>query len=332
MRCGNCSNGCAWVGELGSLDKHQDTCDHALLPCPNECIDGTTLVRVLRKDLATHLKKKCPNRNHQCPYCGEEGRHCDITTSHLKSCTKLEVPCPNKGCSAKLPRCDIPEHCKTCPLELVACKYSIIGCKDKLLRNELKDHEDNDQLHLHIAMETILKVQAHLTKVECAANDQFTLKMANFSQYKESGEEFYSLPFYTHHGGYKMCIEVDANGYDDGEDTHIAVFAYVMRGENDDNLTWPFTGVVTVELLNQLADKEHHQQVITYPEDKDDEANRRVVDAERAPSGRGRPKLISHTDLSCKSITRQFLKDDCLYFRVSVKPSPKTKPWLTCTT
>ena len=312
---------------MGSLDKHQDTCSHTLLACPNECRDGTTLVQVLRKNLATHLEVKCPNRSHKCPHCGVEGKHCDITTSHLESCTKLEVPCPNEGCNDRLPRCDIPEHRKTCPLELVACKYSTIGCEDKLLRNELKDHEDNDQLHLHIAMETILKVQTHLTK---AANDQFTFKMANFSQYKEPGKIFLSPPFYTHHGGYNMYIRVDANGWGDGADTHVSVFAFLMKGENDDNLIWPFTGVVTVELLNQLADKAHHQNTITYPEDKDDTTNRRVVDGERGPDGFGRPAFISHADLG-PATARQFLRDDCLYFRVSVKASPKTKPWLTCT-
>ena len=330
MKCANL--GCAWVGELGSLDKHQDTCNRALLRCPNECKDGTTLVQVLRKDLVTHLKKRCPNRSHKCPHCKRTGKHCDITTSHLDTCTKLEVPCPNKGCRVKLPRCDIPDHRQNCPLEEVACKYSIIGCKRKTLHKELKDHESNNQLHLDIAMETILKVQTHLTKVESAANDQFTFKMANFSQYKEPDEVFYSVPFYTHHGGYKMCIRVDANGEGDGADTHISVFAYLMRGLNDDNLTWPITGAVTYELLNQLADKEHHQETITYPEDEDGEYTRRVVDAERAPDGWGRAQFISHVDLSCKSITCQFLKDDCLYFRISVKAAPNPKSWLTCTT
>ena len=344
VKCANL--GCAWVGELRFLEEHHATCDHALLPCPNECIDGTTPVRVLRKDLATHLKEKCPNRSNQCPHCGEEGKLCDITTSHLESCTKIEVPCPNKGCSAKLPRCDIPEHRKTfCPFEEVACKYSTIGCKEKSLRKELKDHENNDQLHLHIAMEAILKhdsSQTRLNKVETIQQDQlarictltgghFTFKVDKFSQCKASGEAFYSPPFYTHHGGYKMCIKVYANGVGNGEGTHVSEYATLMRGENDDNLTWPFTGDVTVELLNQLEDKEHHQDTIPYRDDKDNEYNSRVVDRERAPSGWGRSTFISHADLG-PATTRQFLKDDCLYFRVSVKATPNPKPWLTCTT
>ena len=180
MRCCNLCNGCAWVGELGSLDQHHFTCDHARLPCPYQCSRvGSSIVWVLRKDLETHLKEKCPYRNHQCPHCGEEERYHDITTSHLEICDKLVVPCPNEGCSETLPRCDIPEHRQTCPMEVIACKYSAIGCEKKQLRKDLEDHEkSNDQLHLDIAMTTIRrKVQIRLT-----------FKMAKFSQYMESEE------------------------------------------------------------------------------------------------------------------------------------------------
>ena len=319
------------MGELGFLDKHHDTCDHTLLRCPNQCRDETTPVRVLRKNLATHLKEKCPNRNHQCPHCGEEGKYCDITTSHLETCTKLVVRCTNKGCRQKLPRCDIPNHRKTCSFEAVACKYFTIGCEQKPLRKELNGHENNDQLHLHIAMEAILQVQDRLSTLDGGGTtNTITFKMARFREYKALGEEFFSPPLYTHKGGYKMCIRVDANGDQSGKGTHVSVWAYLMRGENDDNLTWPFTGVVTVELLNQLADKQHHQQVITYPEGKDDDGNSRVVDRERS-NGWGRPQFIPHTDLG-PATNRQFLKDDCLYFRVTVEAAPKIKPWLTRTT
>ena len=362
VKCGNLGNGCAWVGELESLDYHHDTCDHTLFACPNECKDGTTLVQVLRKDLATHLKEKCPNRSHKCPHCKRTGKHCDITTSHLKTCAKFEVPCPNKGCGDRLPRCDIPNHYETCSFEAVTCKYSKIGCEQKPLRKELNGHENNDQLHLHIAMEAILQVQDRLSTLEGGGNTT-TFKMAEFSQQKKSGKEFISPPFYTHKGGYKMCIRVDANGVDDGQVTHVSVWPFLMRGENDDNLIWPFTGDVTVQLLNQLEDKEHHQFLITFPEDKDDECNRRVVDRDRAPVGWGcyvfnlilalsnlcasnsvvdgkmaastldSPNCIPHMVLGHDPDTNcQLLKDDCLYFRVTARAYPKTKPWLTCTT
>ena len=44
----------------------------------------------------------------------------------------------------------------------------------------------------------------------------------------------------------------------DGEGTQVTVAACLMKGDNDDSLTWPFTGIVTIELLNQLENKNYH--------------------------------------------------------------------------
>jgi hypothetical protein len=73
--------------------------------------------------------------------------------------------------------------------------------------------------------------------------------------------------FYTSSKGYKMCIRVDANGDGDAEDTHVSVFTFLMKGENNDHLPWPFTGKVTVELLNQLEDKNHLSKSLTFTSD-----------------------------------------------------------------
>ncbi len=97
-----------------------------------------------------------------------------------------------------------------------------------------------------------------------------------------------------------------------------------MKGDNDDSLSWPFTGTVTIELLNQLEDKNHHKKTTTFPADR--EASQRVVDGERG-TGRGH-KHIFHRDLHYNADNNtQYLKDDTLVFRVSVQV-PDYKPWL----
>ena len=90
--------------------------------------------------------------------------------------------------------------------------------------------------------------------------------LTNYDQYKMANDTVYSPAFYTSPKGYKMCIGVDANGNEDGKDTHVSVFAFLMKGENDDYLSWPFTGTVTVELLNhgQLEDKNHFSETIKF--------------------------------------------------------------------
>ena len=100
-----------------------------------------------------------------------------------------------------------------------------------------------------------------------------------------------------------MCIRVDANGCGDGEDTHVSVYAYLMKGRNDDNLSWPFEEEVTITLLNQLADGNHHTRSVSFP---DNEASRKVVSSEMAITGYGFSKFITHSRLDI-----HYLKDDC---------------------
>ena len=41
-----------------------------------------------------------------------------------------------------------------------------------------------------------------------------------------------------------MRVTVPSNGLRRYEGTHISVYAYLLRGVNDDHLSWPFTGKV----------------------------------------------------------------------------------------
>jgi hypothetical protein len=71
--CDNSSNGCEWIGELCSLDKHLASCGFTLLPCPNKCLTSNKLVQLLRKDMERHTKEECPKRQYECPHCREAG-------------------------------------------------------------------------------------------------------------------------------------------------------------------------------------------------------------------------------------------------------------------
>jgi TNF receptor-associated factor 4 len=125
-----------------------------------------------------------------------------------------------------------------------------------------------------------------------------------------------------------MCIHVEANGCGDGENTHnISMFAYIMKGENDEYLPWPFTGKVTIELLNQLEDRNHHSRSIKF--NSDGKASQRVVNEEKRGPGWGIAKYISHSDLGYNSAKNcQYLKDDSLHFKISVDAQSSSTPWL----
>ncbi len=217
-------------------------------------------------------------------------------------------------------------HRSRCEYEPVPCKYAKVGCEERPLRKDVKKHEEDVQLHFQVTSNKVLELaemNSHVLKSTCTVPR--TIRLTNYLKHKSDKDEFYSPPFYTSYNGYKMCLRVDANGNGDGKDTHVSAFAYLMKGDNDDSLSWPFTGTVTFELLNQLENDNHHKNTTSFPADA--VASQKVVDDDRG-RGYGYSKYISHTDLDYNADKNtQYLKDNTLVFRVSVQV-PDYKPWL----
>ena len=280
---------------------------------------------------------ECPRRQHECEYCGEVGEYEERTSSHLDICPQFKISCPNK-CGEMIPRCQNKQHRSTCLYEMVSCKYKTIGCKTIQRRRDMQKHEEDNQLHLDMAMNTVLELSTAMTELKSkqisTSNVQkpsgFVFKVTRFQERKQT--RLYSDPFYTHSGGYKMCAIIDPNGYDKYEGTHVSVFACLMKGVNDDSLTWPFSGSIKFELLNQLEDKNHQTYNIGPFPAGDDEVSGRVVNGERG-AGWGKRDFIPHTELGYNQAKNcQYLKDDTLVFRISCEiPNSNLKPWLDCT-
>ena len=144
------------------------------------------------------------------------------------------------------------------------------------------------------------------------------IKMDGFEKLKRKGTHWYSHPFYTRLGGYKMCLRVDANGDGNGKKTHVSLYACLMHGDFDSWIKWPFRGTVLVLLVNQLEDKEHHSLIIPYTDQTPNDNAALVTDAVQS-KGWGKQMFIPHTELGLNQAkNRQYLKDDCLVFHVVV--------------
>lgn len=154
----------------------------------------------------------------------------------------------------------------------------------------------------------------------------YVFKQTNIRRYKRENNVFYCKPFHSHPKGYKMCICVYIGGFGNGNGTHISIGAHLMKGKNDDSLSWPFTGTVTIDMLNQLEDKNHHRRSFTFPPAHC--SGKRVLSDERAVHGYGRPKFILYSDLKHRQDQKyQYLKEDVLVFKVSIQVDDY-KPWL----
>ena len=216
---------------------------------------------------------------------------------------------------------------------MVPCVYSDVGCEDSVKRKDLP---------LHCAQKLDHHLQLAMAVVRTLRTPVATFKLKDFSALKSGKRWWYSGPFYSSEGGYKLCLGVMASGHGDGKGTHISVYVYRMRGENDDQLEWPFRGQVTFELLNQLEDSAHVARTVPFDFQVSNEFNSRVVKGERSGQGWGFNRLLSHDQLlfPSPSSTAQtagghniaYLKDDCLFFRVTeITVFESNRPWLIAT-
>ena len=126
-----------------------------------------------------------------------------------------------------------------------------------------------------------------LARVErCPPVDFYMKELQNF---KMAGSQWFSDPFYTHPGGYKMCLSVFANGIGKGAGTFISVFANIMRGEYDDQLSWPFQGIVRVTLITPSEDFE---KSLCFTSKSPPKSTKRVTEGTHHIYGQGEVKFL----------------------------------------
>ena len=138
---------------------------------------------------------------------------------------------------------------------------------------------------------------------------QFTI--SEYSKRKQFNNEYWS-PFTTSPQGYTLGLRVDANGAGSGKGSHLSIFAYIMKGQHDDCLQWPFTGTIIIELLNWLEDKRHFKRRLAI----DTNNNFVRVTERKYGNGTGYSQFISHSSLTSSTTNTQYLYQDCIRVRV----------------
>lgn len=282
IHCIHHRSGCVWLGELGNLRSHLKNCGYVTLSCTKKCEK-----KMKRKDLGNHLLTECPFRDYQCEYCGHEDTFQAITTesepggcNHYDICAKYPLECPNNCGETHILRKEMTDHKSACPLEPVECPFWDAGCDARLVRQELEGHmAAKIQEHLLISYQTLRtkveNVQSEIsllqkvnkdktvaTFLNCVGTqlqfgrlrlrqtgDTLSFRLKEFSCYKQNEEPWYSPPFY-YRDGYKMRLVFHANGIGVGASSHISVILLLLKGEFDDQLTWP----LVYETQEQKAD------------------------------------------------------------------------------
>ena len=293
--CTHKSKGCEWTGELRELDNHLNSdppadkslegCPFTDINCPLNCVGCET--RLPRKALKIHLSDKLLS----------------LVVIQTVRVTALEQE--NHSLQARLQVVEGDKQYleqRTAELEV---KVSELEGEVKQLAMKQSVLAYPGKSNLATSQPSLAQHDAYLTGTNKPIGGMFT--MTDFEEYKKDNEEWLSPPFYTHPHGYKMCLRIDVNGDSSGKGTHVSLHVYLMRGEFDDQLKWPFQGSITIKLLNQEEDKEHIVKTIYYDGTASAESSNRVVGREWATSARGLSTFIEHTDLEPK-----YLKNDCI--------------------
>ena len=142
--------------------------------------------------------------------------------------------------------------------------------------------------------------------------------MENFSKEKAKDKysDWKSPPMYTHPGGYKFCVGIDANGFGVSRGKSVNVALLMMEGEYDGQLQWPATVKFTLELINHFENGENKTSTITPTWERPTFVGK--IGIFLTVPGRGY-HFISHSELPHNPVTRtHFLKNDTLNFHLSV--------------
>ena len=252
-------NKCCWIGKLEIFlkDHINNQCLFEKVACPG-CQQ-----RVQRAKLEVHKTKDCSKRPFVCRYCSKASTYEDITEHDIVLCAEKIVPCPNKCGNEDIQHKRLKEHIDQCPHATLQCEYDFAGCKYTTLRNKkhLMEHHNDIMVDEHRAL-LVKKFQLAYKQLALLQHDNELLRTKYhqlheqiFSRIEYMMDDFYtqysgwcSIPFYSHLGGYKMCIRVNGSKLEDGE-SHLEVGICLMKGEFDRDLEFPFQGHVTVQLV-----------------------------------------------------------------------------------
>ena len=294
------------------VNEHYPVCDKYPIICPNEC-PGDKIERGMLQD---HLDK-CPFQVVECVFshvgCQEKVRRCDLA-QHLS-----DNGVHHSALSSKMIYENLQKMMEEKDRQLQE-KEAQIAKKDEQL---LKKYDEQKSIIQQLQerdkkLDDLSKKLEHLECVVADIHDRICVNavvhitMTNFRHKKYNHVRWYSPPYFIHISGYIMCFEVDLLN----NKTTLRIDSYMMPGPYDDYLRWPFKGKVIIRLLNQCGDHHHYDYVFDY---KHNDRGKRVTRGERGHSLPTQSKCLPLEQLDYNAdIDCQYLKDDCLKFKVIV--------------
>ena len=276
VSCIHQDQGCEWVGELGYLQQHllpspggRDGCGYEEEECRYQC-GGRFQRRLLEKHESEKCRMRLPEVQFHILTRKLEAENQELKEELVVVNQKLhEFESENQDLREESKQMKLEMTRITQAQEKMAAENQLLKQDIQELMSRIKEHASKEELsQVKLKQENEMKTIKRETKAleretktlesKCALletsinpTSPFYFAINNFEHYKKSDLCWHSPPFYSHSGGYKLMVQVWPNGVGTYKGTHMSVFLVVMRGEYDDQLKWPFTGEVTVRLLNR---------------------------------------------------------------------------------
>ena len=320
--CSRRLTGCQYCGIVGEYKyietTHKQQCYRYPVPCPNKC----ELKNVPSKHLKEHMKV-CPLEVVQCEYCnvGCEAKMArkdlmkhneENTNEHLLLMKSALVDTQSKLADAEQRLASAELKLKANHAEVLAKVETNSGVTvfdfEMISRlNELEATLRQKTKFIDMMFgEWLVKIHTRAAKLS-SCNQLFPVivKLPDFTMNKSNKTDWYSDPFFTHHQGYRMRLNVVPAGWNESEGHYMSVYLYILEGPFDHLLRWQLRGRFQVTLLNQVCDSMHHSVAFRIHADRSQ--SRAFWYCE---------EFISYEELHEVSGTCQYLKSDCLFFEV----------------
>ena len=256
VRCPN--DGCKAKITHVELFNHMKACEFSEVDCPITGCD----VHLLKKDLNSHMETSVVK--HQLTMNSHmkelEEKHTE-DLEHVRETVimklKGEMAMLNKELLDKLE--ELQSKVENLNAEQLKLSHSIDSMKKTeyfisgLMEIAAKVRAENWRLYLHTIAE--FSTQLSSAQLVIVSLQDYSTKLELSS--KPGGPSFRTAKFYSNRG-YQMYLNINPSSQGSYRGRYLAVFVNITKGNNDDQLLWPYEGQIRIKLLNQLYDEDHH--------------------------------------------------------------------------
>ncbi|KAI6654368.1 TNF receptor-associated factor 4-like [Oopsacas minuta] len=261
--------------------------DRELTTLEKDIIVCSACTGILREPVLIGNNFKCKS----CLEPDEDGRASELQDKITKN---LQINCPfmKEGCVWKGSIANIIDHkrhCQyfllkfpNCPESVTECSFKRYGCEVVTKRKYMENHEQDCQTkhlklmdkHIKNTDNTLQKVSSELGTLKAQFQDLnqqlkqtendmkctfggIIFELPGIKDKMKTNQNYKTMEFYV--GLYKFQGTIYLNH---NNDKNLGIFIQIVKGKFDEDIIWPFSGDISITLLNKV--NEHNSISSTF--------------------------------------------------------------------